>query len=135
MCSKARRVPASSQVFVQKSSAALLPAPVTSLAAVVELCAALDSTLGISVAQHCIKSLGGDAAVPAAVVLHSLLTQLWRKQVLAVGCFSFRAGPGEGESRHSLLRQLLRKQASCAQDAPYNLRQASLPPAAHPPSP
>jgi len=53
---------------------------------VAELCATLDSaqgnsTCGIAVAQHCIRALGGEAAVPAAVVLHTLLTQLWRKPV------------------------------------------------------
>lgn len=52
-----------------------------SSAAVVDLCASLDTTCGVQVAQRCIQALGGDAAVPAAVVLHTLLTQLWRKQV------------------------------------------------------
>lgn len=49
-------------------------------AAVVELCSCHDQ-LGLTVAAHCAKELAGDSAVPAAVILHSLLTQLWRKQV------------------------------------------------------
>lgn len=52
-----------------------------SSAAVVDLCASLDTTCGVQVAQRCIQALDGEAAVPAAVVLHTLLTQLWHKQV------------------------------------------------------
>jgi hypothetical protein len=55
----------------------------------VELCRAYDHTLGGDIcskaaAQHCIGHLGGERAVPAAVVLHSLLTQIWRKPVSVV---------------------------------------------------
>ena len=68
--------------------------------AAVELCRAYDHALGGDVcsraaAQHCISHLGGERAVPAAVVLYSLLTQIWRKPVsiLASPCcdLGFRA--------------------------------------------
>lgn len=57
--------------------------------AVVELCRAYDHALGgdacsKTAAQHCIHLLGSGHAVPAAVVLHSLLTQIWRKPVSVV---------------------------------------------------
>lgn len=48
------------------------------------MCAAIDSmaggACGLAVARKCVEALEGETAVPAAVVLHTLLTQLWRKQ-------------------------------------------------------
>ena len=51
-----------------------------------ELCSTYDLALGhnlcgMAAANLCLDHLAGESAVPAAVVLYTLLSQVWRKPV------------------------------------------------------
>jgi hypothetical protein len=71
--------------------------------AVAELCATYDGAVGhgasgLAAAQACVDALEGEAAAPAAAVLHTLLTQLWHKPVGGAALPARVLGLGAGQS-------------------------------------